>query len=76
MLFGAPARRRKTAETMRQVRDTTGRFSMRPHYEERELDRACELILAEFFKKPLAGISLPIATDDLTRLIEQDVSDF
>jgi hypothetical protein len=58
---------------MRYVRDTTGRFPERPHYEPIELDRSCEKILTDFFG---GEIPIPITTDDLTRLIERDVSDF
>jgi hypothetical protein len=58
---------------MRYVRDTTGRFSMRPHYEPIELDQECERVLAAFFG---GAIPKPIETDDLTRLIERDTSDF
>jgi hypothetical protein len=58
---------------VRYVRDTTGRFPERPHYEPVELDRSCEKILADFFG---GQIPVPITTDDLTRLIERDVSDF
>lgn len=61
---------------MREVRDATGRFSLRPHYEPDELDRACEKVLQEFFRPTHGEIPIPIATDDLTRLIERDVSDF
>jgi hypothetical protein len=61
---------------MRQVRDTTGRFSVRPHYQPAELDRGCERVLTEFFRPIHGTIPVPIPTDDLTRLIERDVSDF
>jgi len=61
---------------MRQVRDTTGRFSLRPHYEPLELDRACERLLSDFFRPTHGEIPTPILTDDLTRLIERDTSDF
>lgn len=61
---------------MRQVRDNTGRFALRPHYEPAELDRACEKLLAEFFRPTQVAIPVPIPTDELTRLIERDVSDF
>jgi len=61
---------------MRYVTDRTGRFFERPHYEPKELDVLCESMLVEFFRKIGTGLRLPIATDDLTRLIEQDVSDF
>ena len=61
---------------MRQVRDTTGRFALRPHYQPAELDRECEAVLAQFFRPSHGQIPVPIPTDDLTRLIERDVSDF
>jgi hypothetical protein len=61
---------------VRQVRDTTGRFSLRPHYQPAELDRECEAVLAGFFGPTHGQIPLPIPTDELTRLIERDVSDF
>ena len=61
---------------MRQVRDSTGRFALRPHYEPAELDRECETLLAKFFRPSHGGIPVPIETDDLTRLIEREVSDF
>jgi hypothetical protein len=49
---------------------------MRPHYEPKELDRAFERRLADFFRGSHGSIPTPISTDDLTRLIEQDTSDF
>ena len=58
---------------MRYIRDTTGRFLMRPHYDPAELDRECEAILSKFFG---GRFPIPIETDDLTRLIERDTSDF
>lgn len=61
---------------MRMVRDTVHGLGERPHYEAVELDRECEKILAKFFKCALKDIPLPIATDDLTKLIERDTSDF
>lgn len=61
---------------MREVPDTTRRFRMRPHYLPEELDRICERVLLEFFRPTHGKIPLPIPTDDLTRLIERDTSDF
>jgi hypothetical protein len=58
---------------MRYVKDMTGRFSMRPHYEPAELDKECETVLAAFFG---GRIPLPVETDGLARLIERDTSDF
>jgi hypothetical protein len=61
---------------MKEVPDNTGRFAMRPHYDHRELDRTFERRLADFFRISHGTIPTPISTDDLTRLIEQDTSDF
>lgn len=61
---------------MRQVRDNTGHFALRPHYQPAELDRGCEKVLAEFFRPTHGAIPTPIPTDELARLIERDVSDF
>ncbi len=58
---------------MKYVKDLTGRFSMRPHYEPAELDKACEAVLTSFFG---GKIPTPIETDDLARIIERDTSDF
>lgn len=58
---------------MRYVKDLTGRFAMRPHYEPAELDKECEKILSGFFN---GRIPTPIDTDSLARLIERDTSDF
>lgn len=58
---------------MRYVKDLTGRFAQRPHYEPAELDRECERLLKAFFDGP---IPVPIETDSLAKLIERDTSDF
>jgi hypothetical protein len=49
---------------------------MRPHYRPEELDRLLEKVLADFFRPTHGSIPFPIPTDDLTRLIERDTSDF
>src|ERR1700704_2811135 len=54
------------------VPDRTGRFSQRPHYEPKELDRACENIIAGFLKERHGAAKYPGSTDDLTVLIERD----
>lgn len=61
---------------VRLVRDTTGRFSQRPHYEPQELDRECEQIITKFLKDKHGKVDFPVTTDDLTLLIERDTSDF
>ena len=58
---------------MRWVRDLSGRFPKRPHYETAELDRACEDLIHELLI--LRASDFPISTDDLTVLIEQRAAD-
>lgn len=58
------------------IRDTTGKFRERPHFEPRELDMECEKIICDFVCSLYGTISFPIATDDLTKLIEKNTSDF
>lgn len=60
---------------MKLVRDTTGRFAQRPHYEPQELDRECESIISNFLKKKYGAAKFPVSTDDLTTLIEQEAED-
>jgi hypothetical protein len=54
------------------VSDRTGRFSQRPHYDPKELDRECEAIIGSFLKARKGSIRYPLSTDDLTVLIERD----
>lgn len=61
---------------VRYVRDTTGRFSQRPHYKPEEIDRECESIISKFLKDKYGKVEFPVSTDDLTVLIERDTSDF
>jgi hypothetical protein len=60
---------------MRYVRDTTGRFPERPHYDPKELDTMFERVVVEFLKHHRGKIEFPISTDDLTVLIEQEADD-
>lgn len=60
---------------MKYVKDTTGRLSMRPHFEPIELDRECELIICAFLKQKYGDVRFPIPTDALEVLIEQDAQD-
>ena len=48
------------------VSDRTGRFSQRPHYAPKELDRECENIIAGFLKERHGAAKYPVSTDDLT----------
>src|SRR5690242_17696466 len=58
------------------VSDRTGRFPQRPHYKPAELDRECESIINAFLKDLHGKVEFPVSTDDLTKLIERDTSDF
>lgn len=60
---------------MRWVTDRTGRFQKRPHYDPAELDVECEQIVSSFLAKRHGRVVFPIATDDLTVLIERAVGD-
>lgn len=60
---------------MKWVKDRTGRFSQRPHYLPEELDIECETLISDFFKSRNRKPDYPVATDDLTVLIETLVDD-
>jgi hypothetical protein len=60
---------------MKLVRDTTGRFAERPHYEAAELDRECEKIICAFLKDRHGVAEFPVSTDDLASLIEVEAED-
>jgi len=60
---------------MRYVRDQTGRFTERPHYEPKELDLLFERIVVDFLRSRHGKIEFPITTADLTVLIERDTED-
>jgi hypothetical protein len=60
---------------MRYVKDLTGRFKQRPHYEPSELDDECEGIVTAFMRNAYGGLTFPIPTDALTKLIERDAAD-
>jgi Zn-dependent peptidase ImmA (M78 family) len=56
---------------VKMVRDTTGRFATRPHYEPSELDQECERVLFSFLKARHWNVEFPLSTNDLVVLIEQ-----
>jgi Zn-dependent peptidase ImmA (M78 family) len=60
---------------MKEVRDLTGRFNERPHYEPHELDNECENIICTFLRNLYGQIIFPIQTNDITKLIEKYASD-
>lgn len=57
------------------IRDSTGRFPLRPHYRPAEFDRECEAIVDKFLKDLHGKVAFPFTTDDLVRLIDRDTSD-
>ncbi|UXI66127.1 ImmA/IrrE family metallo-endopeptidase [Tahibacter amnicola] len=61
---------------MKLIPDPTGRFAQRPFYEGNELDIECERTMGGFLRSLYGKVSFPVSTDDLTKLIEQHVSDF
>lgn len=52
--------------------DKTGRFKQRPYYEQPELDRECEIIIRRLLERRHGSVKLPVSTEDLHVLIEQD----
>jgi hypothetical protein len=60
---------------MKWIKDTTGRFSHRPHYLPDELDLECERIVASFLQNRYGRVEFPISTSDLTILVENETAD-
>ena len=60
---------------MKWIVDTTGRFGWRPYYTQAELNSECERIVFGFLRQKYGKIRFPLSTDDLTVLVERDVSD-
>jgi hypothetical protein len=60
---------------MRWVRDTTGRFLRRPHYDPAELDAECEAVVSRFLQQRHGAAAYPIGTDDLAVLVEHQAAD-
>lgn len=58
---------------MKMIRDA--RFGQRPYYSEAELDAECERIVTEFLLRRYGSATFPIATDDLSGLIEKEADD-
>jgi hypothetical protein len=57
------------------IRDNTGRFAERPFYQARELDDECERLIRDLLLKRHGKVDYPVATDDLTVLIEMHDAD-
>jgi hypothetical protein len=60
---------------MKWVKDRTGRFVQRPHYLPEELDVECETMISAFLLERHGRVQYPVSTDDLTVLMETQVSD-
>jgi hypothetical protein len=60
---------------MKWVRDRTRRFEWRPFYTQQEIDIQCEDLVSSFLRDKSGSSTYPIRTDDLTVMIERDVSD-
>jgi hypothetical protein len=57
------------------VRDRTGRFAQRPHYEPAEIDGECETLITSFLRQRHGAVTFPIATNDLVVLLEREAND-
>ena len=60
---------------VKMIRDNTGRFAERPFYEARDLDNECERLIRDLLLKRRGTVDYPVATDDLTVLIEMHDAD-
>jgi hypothetical protein len=60
---------------MKWVRDRTGRFVQRPHYEPGELDSEAERLTRDFLVARNGAVTFPIATDDLIAMLEERTED-
>ena len=60
---------------MKWVRDTTGRFAQRPHYDPAEIDVKCKSLISQFLRHGRKVVRYPISTDDLIVLLEREAAD-
>lgn len=60
---------------MHWVPDRTGRFRWRPYYRAEEIDSLCDEHVRRFLQMRYGDVTYPVTTDDLTRLIEQEVDE-
>jgi hypothetical protein len=60
---------------MKMISDVSRRFVLRPHYEPAELDRECEQLVRDFFKRRHGAMRFPLSTDDLAALVETEAGD-
>jgi hypothetical protein len=57
------------------IRDRTGRFPERPHWEIRELEQMCEETITGFLRQHFGFERIPVPTEAVTMLIERDAAD-
>jgi len=60
---------------MKPLRDPLGRPIPRLYFKTAELDARCEGTIRDFMESRFGGFRLPIPTDELTRLIEEQADD-
>lgn len=60
---------------VRWLRDASGRFPRRPHYEVTELESVCTDLLRELRRQRPRAEPYPITVDDLSVLVEQHAAD-
>lgn len=60
---------------MEWVRDTTGRFSRRPYYQQTYLDQQCERLLFDFLNDLYGQVTIPVPNGALIKLIERDAKE-
>ncbi|MGH7778825.1 MAG: hypothetical protein ACREQR_03245 [Candidatus Binataceae bacterium] len=60
---------------MKMVRDRTGRFSMRPHWEVAELEQKCEETITSLLRLRYGFDRIPVPTEAITVLIERDAAE-
>ncbi len=60
---------------MKLLRDPLNRPIPRLFFDSEELDVECERIIVDFMERRSGGFRLPVPTDELTRLIEEEVDD-
>lgn len=59
----------------KEVLDKTGRFDKRPFFRPEDLDITCEQIVTKFLHSTNGKVEFPISTEDLKRLVDENVSD-
>lgn len=60
---------------MKWVKDRTGRFAERPYWLDAELEAEAQRVIADFRKTTGRAAAYPLATDDLTVMIEMKASE-